>query len=132
MTNSTELQEILHNLEITCDNVEYGFTTIPKTSDISAHDVLGFIQEDEGLLVLATKDYLQGRGIIFEGPFAKLAIQAQVPIGFIELTAVLARKLADKGLPANIIAAYYHNVIFVQYDLRDQSLAALEELKQVA
>jgi uncharacterized protein len=129
MTNSAQLQEILRELQVSCDDVEYGFTTIPKSSGISATDVLGFIQEDEGLLVLATKEYLQGRGIIFEGPFAKLTIQAQVPIGFIELTAVLAQKLTDKGLPANIIAAYYHNLVFVQYDLREQAMAALQELK---
>jgi uncharacterized protein len=129
MTNSAELQEILKALQVSCDNVEYGFTTIPKSLNISTNEILGCIQEDEGMLVLATKEYLQGRGLIFEGPFAKLTIQTQVPIGFIELTAVLAQKLADKGLPANIIAAYYHNLVFVQYDLREQAIAALEELK---
>jgi hypothetical protein len=130
MTDTTELQEMLQTIEVSCDNVEYGFTTVPKSLHISTNEVLGSIQEEEGVTILATKAYMEDKGIIFEGPFAKLIVQASVPIGFIRFTAALAGKLADKGVPANIVSAYNHNIIFIPYDLREQAAATIEELKR--
>ncbi|MEH6453460.1 MAG: ACT domain-containing protein, partial [Psychromonas sp.] len=37
-------------------------------------------------------------------------------------------KLASHGISANVIAAYYHDHIFVQAEKADQALLALKEL----
>ena len=43
------------------------------------------------------------------------------------LTAAVATKLASKGISANVIAAYYHDHIFVQKEKVALALEALNE-----
>jgi hypothetical protein len=46
------------------------------------------------------------------------------------LTAVLTTKLAESQIAANVVAAYYHDHIFVHYDLRAKALECLDSLKR--
>jgi hypothetical protein len=43
------------------------------------------------------------------------------------LTAAVSAKLATKGISANVIAAYYHDHIFVQSTKAEIALSALKE-----
>lgn len=50
------------------------------------------------------------------------------PMGtFIELIAAVSEKLASRGISANVVAAYYHDHIYVQSEKVDEALAALHE-----
>jgi hypothetical protein len=44
------------------------------------------------------------------------------------LTAVVATKLAAEGISANVIAAFYHDHVFVQANRAKAALAALTSL----
>ncbi|WP_394698182.1 ACT domain-containing protein [uncultured Methanolobus sp.] len=44
------------------------------------------------------------------------------------LTATVATKLASRHISANVVAAYYHNHVFVQTEKADEALLALKEL----
>jgi hypothetical protein len=46
------------------------------------------------------------------------------------LSAAVARALADRGLPANIVAGYHHDHIFVPWPRRDEAITALEALSE--
>ena len=47
------------------------------------------------------------------------------------LTAAVSTKLTSKGISANVIAAYYHDHIFVSNDKAEQALSALKELSNI-
>ena len=44
------------------------------------------------------------------------------------LTAAVATALANEGIPANVVAAYHHDHVFVPEDKAERALAALERL----
>jgi hypothetical protein len=46
------------------------------------------------------------------------------------LTAAVANKLASREISANVVAAYYHDHIFVRKEKADIAMAALEEFSQ--
>ena len=46
------------------------------------------------------------------------------------LTAAVSTKLATKGISANVIAAYYHDHIFVSAEKAELALLALKELSK--
>lgn len=130
MIGQKNLKEVLNSLQVSCDNVKYGFATVPSESDISLEDVLGTFKENEGLTVIASIDYFTSKHISFEGPFVKLTIDVHTSLELVGLTAAFATKLAEKNIPTNVIAGHYHDHIFVQHELRDQAMAALSELKK--
>jgi hypothetical protein len=129
MTGNTNLQEVLNSMQVSCDEIEYGFATTDKNANISVADVLGTFQESEGLTILATKQYLEESGLNYEGPFAKLTVEVHTSLELVGLTAVLASKLAEKAISANVFAAYYHDHIFVQYEAREEAIATLSSIK---
>jgi len=129
MSGQTNLSQVLRSLQISCDNVEYGFTTINDQTLPTDDQILGTFKETEGLTVIAITDYLQAKGMQFEGSYAKLTIEVRTSLELVGLTAVLASKLAENKISANVVAGYFHDHIFVQFGLRQKAIEAIESLK---
>ncbi len=128
MSGQTNLSEVLKSLQVSCDHVEYGFASV-KDKQINPQEVLGTFKETEGLTIIAAKNYFAEKNIPHEGPYAKLTIEIHTSLELVGLTAVLSKKLAKEKISANVIAGYFHDHIFVQYDLRQSAIDALSNLK---
>jgi hypothetical protein len=129
MSGITDLQQTLSSLKVICDDVQYGFASIPDDSGIDREKVLATFQENSRLAVIAPKTYLDSKNIDNEGPYAKLTIDVHTSLELVGLTAAMAAKLAEHGISANVVAAFYHDHVFVQYDLRAKAIGLLESLK---
>lgn len=129
MSGITDLKQTLSSMEVVCDDVEYGFASIPDDSTIDRDKVLATFQENGRLAVIAPKAYLDSKGIENEGPYAKLTIDVHTSLELVGLTAVMSNKLAEHGISANVVAAFYHDHVFVQYGLREKAIGLLEGLK---
>jgi hypothetical protein len=129
MSGITDLQETLNSIKVVCDEIEYGFTSIVDETQIDRDKVLATFHENGQLAIIAPKQYLDSLNIENEGPYAKLTIDVHTSLELVGLTAVMATKLADHGISANVVAAFYHDHVFVQYDLRKQAQELLEGLK---
>ena len=116
-------------MQISCDNIEYGFAKIDGMDVPRDEAVLGTFKEKEGLTIIATKEYLQENNIQSEGSYAKLTVEVHTSLELVGLTAVLATKLAENQISANVVAAYFHDHIFVQFGFRQKAIAVLESLK---
>jgi hypothetical protein len=129
MSGLTDLKQTLQSLKVICDDIEYGFSSITDESLIDRDKVLATFHENGRLAVIAPKDYLDSLSIENEGPYAKLTIDVHTSLELVGLTAVMATKLAENGISANVVAAFYHDHVFVQYELRDKATELLENLK---
>ncbi|MEM6997969.1 MAG: ACT domain-containing protein [Patescibacteria group bacterium] len=129
MSGETDLEKVLSSMEIDCDDVAYGLASTDNEI-IHPETTLGTLIEAEGKTVIASMEYMQAHGLEAEGPFAKLTILVHTSLELVGLTAVLATKLAEIGVSANVFAGYYHDHIFVQYDRKDEAIKALLEFKK--
>jgi hypothetical protein len=130
MTGTTNLSEVLKSLKVSCDGVEYGFASVKDKQITFNYDILGIFKEDEGQTIIAPKKYFDSNNIKFEGPYAKLTIEIHTSLELVGLTAVLAKKLADNQISANVVAGYFHDHIFVQYVVRQKAIEAIDNLKE--
>jgi hypothetical protein len=129
MSGITDLKQTLQSIKVSCDDIQDSFTSIKDESKVSREKVLATFHENGQLAVIAPKDYLDDLGIENEGPYAKLTIEVHTSLELVGLTAVMATKLADNGISANVVAAFYHDHVFVQYQLREKAIRLLESLK---
>jgi hypothetical protein len=83
--------------------------------------------EAEGLTLVLKKSVAQKAGFQFEGPFRQIILTVHSSLESVGLTAAVSSKLADKGISANVMAAYYHDHIFVQSAKAEAALSALKE-----
>src|SRR5665213_1409247 len=129
MSGITDLKETLDSIKVICDNIEYGFASLEDESIIDRDKVLATLHEDGRLAVIAPLPYLKEKGIDAEGPYAKLTIDVHTSLELVGLTAIMATKLSENGISANVVAAFYHDHVFVQYNLKDKAIQLLESLK---
>lgn len=130
MSGLTDLQQTLQSLKVLCDDIEYGFASVEDDSKIERDKVLATFHENGRLATIAPKEYLDSLSIENEGPYAKLTIDVHTSLELVGLTAVMSTELAKNGISANVVAAFYHDHVFVQYDLRQKAIQLLERLKE--
>lgn len=60
--------------------------------------------------------------------FARVTLSVHSALAAVGLTAAVADVLAARAIPANVVAGYYHDHIFVPYKQRFDALDALQSL----
>ena len=131
MTGQTNLSDVLQSLQVSCDNVEYGFATV-KHQPAPDSQILGTFRENEGITIVGAKEYFEKNHIPYEGPYVKLTIEIHTSLELVGLTAAIADKLAKNNISANVVAAYFHDHIFVPFGLRKKAIDAINSLDKAS
>lgn len=131
MPGITELHELLKSISPEIQSSEYVFCTVEgRLSEFTHLNPLGTFIEGEGLTLILEKNMADSVKIPYEGIFKQITLTVHSSLEAVGLTAAVANKLSDKGISANVVAAYFHDHIFVQAEKADQALLALQEFSQ--
>ncbi len=130
MTGETDLATLLASMQPRLLDDEYVFCTIAgaEYGDHAELTPLASYRESEGLTLVLTKAAADSAGLAYEGAFRGITLMVHSSLEAVGLTAAVAGKLAERGISANVIAAYYHDHIFVQADKAGAAVEALQEL----
>jgi hypothetical protein len=129
MSGITELDELLSSMEPSLLESEFVFCTISGALvDYASLNPIATFVESEGLTLVLNKEDAQQAGLRFEGVFRQITLTVHSSLEAVGLTAVVATKLADKGISVNVIAAYFHDHIFVQSAKAELAISVLNEL----
>jgi uncharacterized protein len=88
------------------------------------------VAEVEGTTVIADLAAMRAAGMMSD-PWARISLTIHSDLAAVGLTAAFATALAQVGISANVIAGVHHDHIFVQWDRREDGLAALRGLSRV-
>lgn len=107
----------------------YVFCTLKNIIPINGMDILMTFQESEGTTLILKKETAELHQLDYTFIASWITISTQTPLDMIGLTARFSSALAEAGIACNVVAAFYHDHIFV--DARDalkakNILAALE------
>ncbi len=131
MSGETNLEILLASMEPVLDKQPFGFVTVPHAEvPLSAADIFACIREDEGVTVVAPIEVLQRRNIKCDEHWAKISLTVHSSLAAVGLTAAFAKALGDKGVSANVVAGYFHDHMFVQWQRRNDAMEALASLKK--
>ncbi|NMP15894.1 ACT domain-containing protein [Thalassotalea sp. Y01] len=128
MSGITDLDELLRSMRPKLVAAEFVFCTVSGDLKeyVELNPVATFI-EPEGLTLVVEKSVAEKAGFSFSGTYSQIILTVHSSLEAVGLTAAVASKLASKGVSANVIAAYYHDHIFVQTAKADIAKSALEE-----
>jgi hypothetical protein len=128
MSAIVELDVLLKSMLPQLQEGEYAFCTVAgKVGDYAHLAPLGFFKESEGLTLILLADVARGADIPFKITFRQITLTVHSSLEAVGLTAAVANKLTQYGISANVVAAYYHDHIFVPSTKAQQALAALNE-----
>ena len=131
MSGITDLSQLLASMEPELIKEEFVFCTV--SGQLSQYLVLKPVAtflEAEGLTLVLTKHKADEAGLEYEGFFRQITLMIHSSLEAVGLTAAVSTKLATKGISANVIAAYYHDHIFVSAEKAELALLALKELSK--
>jgi hypothetical protein len=130
MAGERDLGRLLAGMRPMLDRVPHGYAK----AEVLPPGLVPFatVSEEEGLTLVAPVQDLRRAGLDPGPPFARITLTVHSDLQAVGLTAAFARALADRGLPANVIAGFRHDHIFVPWDSRDAAMAALRELSAQA
>lgn len=84
------------------------------------------IVEDEETTLVVASDIAARHGLPVVGEFAWLTVSVASSLDAVGLTAVLSRRLADAGIPCNVLAGLHHDHLLVPLARADEAIAALQ------
>lgn len=122
MNGETDLKKILRSLEPVLDPRKFTFSTHPGMSMTEAvvREPLALFQEKEGLTMISEGG---------DGPYySMISLSVHSSLEAVGLTAAMAKALTDHGISANVVAAYYHDHVFVKESDGPAAVAVLQDL----
>lgn len=128
MAGTVELNELLKTISPEIQDGEYVFCTVDGDySDYSHLSPLASFVESEGLTLIVSVEAAEKAQLSYESKFKQITLTIHSSLNAVGLTAAISTKLASYGISANVVAAYYHDHIFVQTEKADEALLALKE-----
>ena len=89
----------------------------------------GFI-EAEGLTLIVPRVQADSHQLSYDGVFCCISLHVHSSLSAVGLTAAVADALTVENISANVVAAYYHDHVFVPAQRTQDALAALQRLSQ--
>lgn len=131
MSGIRELNILLSSMEPVLEAGDFVFASF-KSQDwtqIGGLDPVGTFREREGMTLIVTVETALRNGIQFDAAYRLISLNVHSSLDAVGLTAAVSGKLAERNISANVVAAYYHDHIFVQKEKAEQALEAILELQ---
>jgi len=133
MGGETDLGTLLRSLTPELDPEPYGYATLPEGTALPAGIApFALIREAEGLTVIAAGSALAAAGLPHIPGWARICMTVHSSLEAIGLTAAIAALLGEGGISANVVAAYYHDHVFVPWERRHEAMRRLQEAAERA
>ena len=130
MTAEKNLHKLLSSLAPELVPGEFVFCTVhsARYADYAQLSPLASFSEREGLTLVLPRGNAARAGFTYESVFRCITLTVHSSLDAVGLTAAVAGALAQGGISANVIAAYYHDHVFVPSEQARDALAVLEAL----
>lgn len=131
MTGITDLNLLLASMEPELQPGEFVFCTVPH--DMSTPEgvmPLGMFMEKEGRTLIVDADTAGRLDCLKTAPMRCISLKVHSTFEAVGLTAAFSSELGRHGISANVVAAYYHDHIFVPSADVERAVAALRELSR--
>jgi hypothetical protein len=131
MSGQTDLRTILATMDPRLSEIEYAFGTVTDGGTaFGISDILAIFVEEEGLSVVAPARAVADAGIAHSPGWARISLTIHSSLSAVGLTAAVATALAAEGISANVIAAYFHDHLFVPWAQRHRAMEILSGLAE--
>jgi uncharacterized protein len=128
MSGEKNLQILLKNMQPVLNEGDFVFCTINDFSKIYPNDVILFFKETEGITIVLSKNKADLLNLEYSFVASWITLTVHSALDAVGLTAAFSTELAKEGISCNVIAAYYHDHIFVEKKDETNAMLVLKSL----
>ncbi|MYI01106.1 MAG: ACT domain-containing protein [Gammaproteobacteria bacterium] len=110
---------------------EFVFCSVAHEQEEAGADVpvLATFREEEGLSLVLERSLAESHGFRYGPVMRCISLTVHSALDSVGLTAAITDCLARQGISANVVAAYFHDHVFVPAARAEEALMALRELQ---
>jgi uncharacterized protein len=130
MTGEKNLQYLLKTLQPQHNIGDYVFCTVKDITAINFTDIILFFKEAEGHTIIIKKELADELLLPYTFVTSWITLTVHSSLEAIGLTAAFSTALAQNGISCNVVAAFYHDHIFVGENDIEKAMAVLNNLSK--
>lgn len=128
MNGETSLEKLLQSMKPELNDGEYVFVTGIDPMSLPDVEVVGSFKEREGWTVILQRSSADALKLPYSYVCAWITLTVHSSLEAVGLTAAFATALGKAGISCNVMAAFYHDNIFVGVNDAQNAMAVLNAL----
>jgi uncharacterized protein len=130
MSGETELFKLLQNLKPLRHPGEYVFCLVDSYERVITIQPVCVFQEKEGITVIIAKEQADAMSLPYSVSCAWITLTVHSSLEAVGLTAAVSQALSKENISCNMVAAYYHDHLFVPAADAERAIKALLALTE--
>jgi hypothetical protein len=132
MPGETDLNKLIREMKPELNAGEYAFSLTNSREHGMATDAICLFQEKEGITLILPKQKADQAQLPYSGTYAWITLTVHSSLEAVGLTTAVSQALTNANISCNIVAAYYHDHLFVPSKDAEKALDVLQKLAQPA
>jgi hypothetical protein len=130
MTVETDLSRLIKNMKPELNAGEYVYCLASSQEEAVTLDPVCYFLEKEGVTVILPRDKADVLKIPYSTICAWITLTVHSSLEAIGLTAAVSKSLTEANISCNVVAAFYHDHIFVPLKDAERALSVLQKLAE--
>ena len=128
MSGIKELSHLLSEMRPVLNTGRYVFTKVDASFQINFVDIIASFKEEENTTLVLKKEKADTLQLPYEGIYSWITLTVHSSLEAIGLTAAVSKALTEHKISCNVIAAYYHDHIFIAENDAKKAIEILNNL----
>ncbi len=130
MTGESNLDKLLKTMKPTLNRGEFVFCTITDLASIDLIDTLFIFKEEEAVTVVVKKEIADRLKLDYSFISSWITLTVHSSLEAVGFTAAFSKALSDNGISCNVVAAFYHDHIFVNKRDAEKAMTILNRFSE--
>jgi uncharacterized protein len=126
-TGEKDLSILLQTMKPALHTGDYVFCTVTNTDLIPAGEIILFFKEPEAITIIIKKETADEAGLAYAFVASWITLTVHSSLEAVGLTASFSTALAQQGISCNVVAAFYHDHIFVDKKNAEKAMMVLNK-----
>ncbi len=113
MSGEKDLQQLLKSMKPEHISGDYVFCKVDTLENIDLNNVEMFFKEKEAITLILKKEIADKLQLDYSVVMAWITLTVHSSLEAVGLTAAFSKALSENEISCNVVAAYYHDHIFV-------------------
>jgi len=131
MAGETNLKKLLKEMKPELNTGEYVYCRVDSKEQVKSLDPICYFLEKEGVTMILPKEKADAMNIPYSTTCAWITLTVHSSLEAVGLTAAFSKALTDAAISCNVVAAFYHDHIFVPTKDAARAMQALQMLTGV-
>lgn len=126
MSGEKDLQLLLKSMKPEHNEGDYVFCKVDQLGSLNLDEVEMFFKEKEAITLILKKEIAAKLNLEYSITMSWITLSVHSSLEAVGLTSAFSKALSDAGISCNVVAAFYHDHIFVGKNDTEKAMQILK------